>query len=591
APDGKSYIQFSMTLPTPVSTINHPDGSFPYLKPSPAPAFVGTALNATTVQLRITDYGADLTEGVGNDDKVWNGSLWVSTGDYSGYVGVNTFDGTNWQWNIASSDWGAGVNGRFRVVSRATHPVNGIEIVGAGREFVMDGLTPVTAIALPNKPAHRAGDFPYVSGTAYDASPGLLASQNFQIRLATSIGTGDNWNGHAFYSSAAVLPATLAGSVFTYSDSSFTARTIFKDGWRYEVRLLAADRSGNANNGIASAYTFRYDVSSPTASVDYPASYGKYQSLATLYGPKEDPDPDLLDGEVSGSGVEKTYVAVANALNNFWNGTAFDTYSEDSWLQCGVHKDSWTFTNSALNDYFAALANPQEFKVYVRALDYAGNSNRDSGNPTGTSPRYFTIDHDLPVSVATSPAANSYAAYVSTPLAGTALDTSLGSPENKAAGIDPAWVRVMLRRTGSSGDGYDYYNGVGGWGGSVGFNLPTDVSGAGVTSAAAWATQSDSVYSSLFTEGYKYQVVSRARDLAGNYQTVYATVSFGVDATAPVTANDGGGHFTGVPAHQWFYNAISTFTGAVSDFSPYPAPRNYEAGLGTAAASHSIQVA
>ncbi|HOW89819.1 MAG TPA: hypothetical protein PL037_06020, partial [Elusimicrobiales bacterium] len=125
----------------------------------------------------------------------------------------------------------------------------------------------------------------------------------------------------------------------------------------------------------------------------------------------------------------------------------------------------------------------------------------------------------------------------------------------------------------------------------MGFNLPTDVSGAGVTSAAAWTTQADSVYSSLFTEGYKYQVISRARDLAGNYQTVYSTVSFGVDATAPVAANDGGGHFTGVPAHQWFYNDISTFTGTVSDYSPFASPRNYEAGLGTAAASHSIQVA
>ncbi|HOI41906.1 MAG TPA: Ig-like domain repeat protein, partial [Elusimicrobiales bacterium] len=585
------YIRFKLLVPGPVSTIDWPDASLPHLNPSPPPVLSGTALNATTVQLRITDYGADLTEGTGNDDLVWNGSAWVSTSAFSGYVGVVTFDGENWQWSIPSDSWGAGVSGNFRVVSKATHTVNGEEYPGPGREFVMDGLAPVTAVTLPAKTAHRAGELPELRGTAWDAVPGARVSQNFQIRLASTTGAGDNWNGSVFYSSAAVLPATLAGSFFQYSDGQFAAGTIFKDGWEYEVRLLAGDKAGNQNSGSGSAATFRYDLSSPTASVDYPAASGNYQNVAEFYGPKSDPDPDPASDKIEASGVEKVYVAVSNALNNFWGGAAFDSYSAGgSWLECEVHQDSWTFTDAALTAYFAALANPQEFKLYVRAVDYAGNSNRSLSNPTGVSPRYFTVDHDLPVSVSTFPVHDSFAFAVSTPLAGTALDTSLGSPESKASGIDPAGVRLMLRRTGSAGDGYDYYNGVGGWGGTMGFNLPIDVSGSGITEDAAWTSQGDSVYGTLFTEGYRYEMIPRARDLAGNYQTVFTTSAFGVDKTPPAVVG-AGGRYAGVPEHGGFYQTLSMFTGAAGDYSPFAAPRNYEAGLGTTTASQSVQVA
>jgi len=59
------YIQFQLKPPPPVSTIINPNSSIPHLKSSPSPVISGTAVYATTVAVKIIDFGPDLIEGSG----------------------------------------------------------------------------------------------------------------------------------------------------------------------------------------------------------------------------------------------------------------------------------------------------------------------------------------------------------------------------------------------------------------------------------------------------------------------------------------------------------------------------------------------
>src|SRR5439155_18083694 len=108
-----SYIQVTLKTPNPASVITTPDGSNPHFRSSTV-LLQGTATNATTVQVQILDCGVDLTCGSGNDDKIWNGSAFVSTTAWTnnGFVGVTSFNsGTGgWQMNVPSAGWFAGTH-------------------------------------------------------------------------------------------------------------------------------------------------------------------------------------------------------------------------------------------------------------------------------------------------------------------------------------------------------------------------------------------------------------------------------------------------------------------------------------------------
>ena len=67
-----SYIQFLYQYGNSSSTIYSPNGSNPNWQPANV-LLNGASLNATTVQVQITDCGPDLTCGAGNDDLYWTG--------------------------------------------------------------------------------------------------------------------------------------------------------------------------------------------------------------------------------------------------------------------------------------------------------------------------------------------------------------------------------------------------------------------------------------------------------------------------------------------------------------------------------------
>nr|MDA3823126.1 hypothetical protein [Bacteroidales bacterium] len=94
-----SHIQFTLKPPPPISGLINPNLSVPHWKANPAPTINGTATDATTVQIKVVDFGPDLIEGAGNDDLCWNGGAWVSTNTVNDFVGAHNFNAPNWNWS------------------------------------------------------------------------------------------------------------------------------------------------------------------------------------------------------------------------------------------------------------------------------------------------------------------------------------------------------------------------------------------------------------------------------------------------------------------------------------------------------------
>ena len=99
-----------MKTPAPVTTITSPPAGTPHFTPRRMSSLDRKLLNqATTVQVQLLECGQDITCSTSN--LYWNGSAWASTTTehetYPGFVGVNFFDGVNWQMNLPSAhlDW------------------------------------------------------------------------------------------------------------------------------------------------------------------------------------------------------------------------------------------------------------------------------------------------------------------------------------------------------------------------------------------------------------------------------------------------------------------------------------------------------
>ncbi|MCK5357490.1 MAG: hypothetical protein KAJ48_03755, partial [Elusimicrobiales bacterium] len=146
------YIKFTLETPGPISSINTPDTSIPHWRITALPSIAGTALYATTVQVRVTDFGVDLDELGGNDNLCWNGNAWESTTTFNTFVGVNSFAGGNWTFSLSQAQWNG--NRRYRVESKAineTPEPDENEVPGVGEKFIIDSSAPVVSIINPDE--------------------------------------------------------------------------------------------------------------------------------------------------------------------------------------------------------------------------------------------------------------------------------------------------------------------------------------------------------------------------------------------------------------------------------------------------------
>jgi hypothetical protein len=93
AASNTSRIQFTKAAPTPQSGITTPATNNGHYQATSLTSLAGTTQDSTTAQFRLTNGGPDNTFDSGGDDQAWNGTAWVSTTAFAGYLGAATGPG------------------------------------------------------------------------------------------------------------------------------------------------------------------------------------------------------------------------------------------------------------------------------------------------------------------------------------------------------------------------------------------------------------------------------------------------------------------------------------------------------------------
>ncbi|MBI4425143.1 MAG: hypothetical protein HY554_15540, partial [Elusimicrobia bacterium] len=338
----------------------------------------GTAINASSAQVRLLQSGVDLQFDAGGDDLVWNGEAFVSTNAFAGYVGASSYDGSGdpdtWALAFNTAEWAPAR--KYRAISRATQTLN-VETDYTGpetRDFVIDDQAPTASISLPTLGAYHAGQIGTLTGDAADVAPGELPTNTIKYRIIR-LKDDYEWNVGAstFQASGSDLTATpQLGGVFTYTDSNLASDAVWQDGHLYKVRLTVLDKAGNQTMVEQPSAGFRYDVSYPTATVTLPAQGLKgINSLPSLAGNKADQDPDgTPSSDSEGSGVAAVNVFVQKLSNGlYFNGVNF-LESDPTGMPATLHVSSWTYFDADLE---GALTDG-DYSIYAKATDAAGNT-------------------------------------------------------------------------------------------------------------------------------------------------------------------------------------------------------------------------
>ncbi|MDT8286528.1 MAG: hypothetical protein RQ748_05405, partial [Elusimicrobiales bacterium] len=392
-----SYIKFTLRPPPPTSGITAPSGT-PHWKISPSPTIIGTAIYSTTVQLRIVDYGADLTEGTGNDDLAWNGSAWVSTSAFTGYVGVTNFAPPNWQWTMDGANWTN--NRRYRVRSMARHEVNGIdESPGAGSAFIIDDTAPSAAVTSPDRA--YAPELTQLAASVSDVSPGQLQSAYFRVKRQENAQYWD-WKLSTFTAAGTdtELAASINAGIASYTTDYFQAGLAWQTDRSYEVQLFATDKAGNLGSSPVASFTI--DRSSPTARILVPsdANARGIRSISSLLGTAFDNwGNSNVEIAIQQWGSPRLWFDGSDFLEPgdspyFIPLDANGTLSPDA--------TSWAYAPAGMDTRFTGGTNGMRYYILARASDIAGNV--QDGYTVGVSSMIVSIDKRPPSSSILFPA-------------------------------------------------------------------------------------------------------------------------------------------------------------------------------------------
>ncbi|MDE2293782.1 MAG: hypothetical protein KGL53_17125, partial [Elusimicrobia bacterium] len=439
----------------------------------------------------------------------------------SSYAVVN---GTN-PWTMPSPAWTN--DKRYEITVEATDNAGNGSPAPQTIPFVYDANKPSSTIVVPSLAFYPSGQPTQLAGTALDNVnlPAQTASGLKQVDVAIQDGSGNYWTGTTaggFTTGVKWRPAVLSSTSWTYPGAGDQIPS-WVDGQSYTVYSRATDGALNVESP-GPQQTFTYDATAPTTTVTAPTFAEYVQAVSTISG-----------SYTEAFGLARVQIAVQDTLNNFWNGTGFNSASP-VWLDGHVWQSTWSLYSPALNAALQVPATPRNYFLWVAGTDSAGNINR-STQTVWASPGedgQLWIDHFAPVSLSTYPGL-AYQSGRVTPIAGTAADENQGSG---MLGVGSMKLKVM--RVDSAGT-LLFTDGLLGWQApDPGFNLPVAYFNGGSPggSVGSWASNAANLPETLFQEGYEYKVASQAQDLSfpHNVEVNVTTVSFVVDRSTPVTS-------------------------------------------------------
>ncbi|MCG2725771.1 MAG: Ig-like domain repeat protein, partial [Elusimicrobia bacterium] len=535
-----SYTEFTLKTPLPISHIINPDETVPHWKIAAIPDIAGTAAYSTTVQLKIIDFGADFTEGAGNDDLYWNGSVWVSTNTFNNFVGVHSFVEPNWSWSIPSGSWND--NRKYKVYSIAIHEVNNTtETEKSGHIFIIDSTTPTSKATFPTGTVSSVNS---ISGTAQDTLPGELKASGVVEISIKQIDDGLCFDGSSFvvcpggaYPDDRIWIATATVDNVQGQPGNWTFDTSgisWINEKNYQVQALAIDKAGN-------------EATYPgAASPDISFYFQTPQADTTISSPEGPDDKNYKSSDVSvisgvGSNL-RTIDSVEIHIKRLKEPASWWYEPSQHW----VNSDTYTFVNHTAGSWSQSISGAVAFTVdnasyTITTIGY--NSSNEAQSPS--TQRRIVIDDTPPSAAITYP--------VSLPnVAGNLKSlTSVSGTVYEDFEIKSASVSFRETDYGMYYDvEFDTFNSVTQkW-------VTADIAGSGPN--YTWSVSAPPLQDNI---SYNIQII--ADDIAGNVMTPPTATNILYDTTPPSS---------GVvsPADGSFFNNIALITGTAQDQNTNP---------------------
>ena len=500
----------------------------------------------------------------GGPDEDWTGSSWTALNDHYSTATLSGVGG-NVSWNYADLAGAFADNQEHKIYLRVTDLAGNVRAApGAGDwTFRYDTLAPTLSIGFLGKPpsppaysnnAESTRLSTYTWGSVAD--PGANASGVTQVWLAISSGVTENiwWNDSTrlFDTTQAVVFSDHAGVRLRRQLGLSTRRVgggAFADGGTYKIFARARDAAGNwvnnvtnpATSGVGQTQQFKYDISRTTNTVTTPANGATVKVLPAFSGATTDPG--------SASRESRSFIwpwstpPVQAALSVGITGARVFTRCllpapHRGRLDAGGHDQRAERGFRCLVDRRAGGQDRQ-----FQHLPSRGHSRRlglkpDAKPRGGRAGSTFTFDEAVPGTAVTLPAA-SVAQNSLTQITGTASD-------NMA--LDSVWVRFYNQ-------GADQY-----WDNNLqSFTIPpASVETAWYVSSATLSNWTVWHATFTFTNETTYRVEAKARDNAGNFDTVTSTQTFLYDTVAAQS-------FVGLPVNSSVINSLATITGTSTD--------------------------
>jgi len=547
-PNGYQLIKFTCKTPAPVSKVTVPASDNLHYKISEADTVIikGESQYSTTVQVKIIDFGADLTENSGGDDLCWNGTQWVSTNTFNDNVGVTSFNSGDGSWTmtIYESTWTG--NRKYRVKCHAKHIPNAVDQSAdwvpdtswtLGRIFIVDSSAPVTTVTMPPAGQPYRNTLPTLSASAVDVQPGEISNVYFRV-MRTKDSKYFNQVQSTFTDlsgSDTDLTATfVSGNLWNYTTTFMQTGGAWENDEGYQVQVYAKDKAyPGGYSSDAGLRSFTYDIIKPTATLVVPSAVSasdNIKSLATISGSAVDNFSD------SNKNVQISIKRNREPLR-WWGGSSFNQGSE-YWVSSPTYLSPsatfWTYTPSGLDDQLALYAT--YYTITVRAIDIAGST--QTYFVTGVSSRTFLYDRWSPDTTITFPSDNQ--AYKPTAVGGGGAPLTGSANDNQTfpiqSGLDTEEIRLSRII-----DGNTYY-----WQGAVIKFTSWNYTNNGWIDAP-WVGMPNWEYSDSIDWGSidrEYVLEGRAEDNSGSADgdgignikipgDAYDTVRFIVDDTPP----------------------------------------------------------
>jgi len=502
---------FFFEVPYPETQITYPAGTDAdpnyYQEITQSQGTANDYTDADSVWVRISS-GPSYGTFWDNDTETWTVTAWnlISTNPTTGQGPYN------WNVSISTKAWTDGV--KYRIRSKGQGPA-GVEVYDGkdGKFFVIDKTNPDSEITGTTNDSHfrstGALSLQQITGTSWDTSPGKIDMVKVRIEEKAS---GLYYSGSSWGSEAWIEGTATDGGFDGISEGWKWVVTYQTECWKnegvYYIRSKAEDKAGNTK--IAPQISITIDNTPPDSWMIAPTTYTVYyNSLSEISGTGNDTGDGLWDEILLQ--IKNTDTTRYWKKDSGWNVAeqwldSTDTQTTKGYMSISTSAKTWSYTFPD-SDWDSGY----EYLLTIWGKDKAGNLELSSHTAV------IIYDNEKPAADGTQPSGggsyNSLAA-----INGTAVDATANLRVSGVKDVD-----VAYRGLGPTNTNY--------WNQSNWMNPEPDWFDTDYANNI-WEDTSYNPFAASPADG-NYQVIIRAYDEAGNYDTIYTTVTFTWDLSKP----------------------------------------------------------